>query len=318
MQRGGHHPEETKLKMSIAHKGRPHSAEHKANLVEALKKVHEANKGRHHTEESKLKTSLALKGRPLSARAVEVLRKLHESNKGVPRTEETKTKLRQVNKGKHHTPEAKLKMSLARKGVPLSEENKLHISQAKIGHTVSEVTRLKISLAQKGVPLSAEHKANSIEILRKVNEAHRGVPRSTEDKLKMSQSLKQLWTEQGFRETHSGENAPRWLGGKSFEPYSPEFSRWKKRLIKDRDNNQCRLCGSTIKLCVHHIDYDKLNSDPQNLISLCNYCHGKTTSVRDCWREYLLFKNESFVGRSSHSVPAQPYDIINQDGNNTA
>lgn len=78
----------------------------------------------------------------------------------------------------------------------------------------------------------------------------------------------------------SGENHPNWKGGISHEPYCKEwdFDEFKK-LIRDRDNNQCQNpdCWKTFnpkyKLSVHHINGDKKNCDPWNLISLCNSCN---------------------------------------------
>lgn len=54
-----------------------------------------------------------------------------------------------------------------------------------------------------------------------------------------------------------------------------------KERIRDRDRRRCQLCGKTAvengrKLDVHHIDEDKHNLDPSNLITLCASCHGKT------------------------------------------
>lgn len=54
-----------------------------------------------------------------------------------------------------------------------------------------------------------------------------------------------------------------------------------KERIRDRDDRKCQLCGKTKKengrkLDVHHIDEDKHNLNPKNLISLCASCHGKT------------------------------------------
>lgn len=49
--------------------------------------------------------------------------------------------------------------------------------------------------------------------------------------------------------------------------------------IKERDGNQCVLCGGTEKLDVHHIDYvvefDDMNEAfyGENMITLCAQCH---------------------------------------------
>jgi hypothetical protein len=71
-------------------------------------------------------------------------------------------------------------------------------------------------------------------------------------------------------------------------PYSLDFNERLKELIRDRDNRQCQLCSlpeeeNSRKLPVHHIDYDRKNCDPRNLISLCDSCHSKTNFNRVKW-----------------------------------
>lgn len=74
-----------------------------------------------------------------------------------------------------------------------------------------------------------------------------------------------------------GENNPAWKGGVADWPYSHD---WKivTNEIRDRDKQTCQLCGEQRQcqdgnLHVHHIDEDKLNNHPHNLISLCSLCH---------------------------------------------
>ena len=97
------------------------------------------------------------------------------------------------------------------------------------------------------------------------------------------------------------EKNPRWLDGKSFEPYSPEFNKALKLKIKERDSFTCQECKRTEldlisenihnrTLRIHHIDYNKKNSSPINLISLCQWCHMKTNSNRKHWEEYFKMK----------------------------
>jgi hypothetical protein len=68
-----------------------------------------------------------------------------------------------------------------------------------------------------------------------------------------------------------------WRGGVAAWPYSSD---WKSlaRQIRDRDKWTCQDCGECrkywgVNLHVHHIDGDKTNNDPSNLISLCSACH---------------------------------------------
>ena len=96
------------------------------------------------------------------------------------------------------------------------------------------------------------------------------------------------------RRDNSGENNPFWQGGASFEPYTKEFNRKLKKQIKERDNYTCQECGKQLKgknqLDVHHIDYNKKNSKPLNLITLCKSCHTKTKFIRSDWINHFQEK----------------------------
>ncbi len=91
------------------------------------------------------------------------------------------------------------------------------------------------------------------------------------------------------------ENHPRWLGGKSFEPYSIDWDKKLKDSIRKRDGYKCKICGigqknltgKTKKLSVHHIDYNKKNCSPDNLITLCNSCHVRTNTNRKYWSQFF-------------------------------
>jgi hypothetical protein len=83
-----------------------------------------------------------------------------------------------------------------------------------------------------------------------------------------------------------GENAPNWMGGKSFEPYPPTFNARFKRMICKRDNYTCKICkgyGNNI----HHINYVKDDTNPENCVTLCRSCHTKTNFNREYWIEYF-------------------------------
>lgn len=93
-------------------------------------------------------------------------------------------------------------------------------------------------------------------------------------------------------ESMRGENNPNWQGGTSFEPYGKEFNEELKTQIRERDNFVCQECHQTAEqlgrvLDVHHIDYDKKNNSPENLISLCRSCHAQTNFGREDWTEYF-------------------------------
>ena len=89
-----------------------------------------------------------------------------------------------------------------------------------------------------------------------------------------------------------GELSPLYINGEGNFPYSIEFTDILKISIRDRDNHECQICHIkeeelNEKLSIHHIDYNKQNCNPKNLISLCNPCHIKTNHNRENWIEYF-------------------------------
>ena len=94
------------------------------------------------------------------------------------------------------------------------------------------------------------------------------------------------------------ENSTNWQGGLSLQGYSVGWTATLRRSIRERDHYTCQLCGklqSDKALSVHHIDYDKENCDPKNLISLCNSCNIKVNSNRDYWTNYFRDKLKKYV-----------------------
>ena len=93
-----------------------------------------------------------------------------------------------------------------------------------------------------------------------------------------------------------GKNSWSWRDGSSFEPYPPEFNNNLKEETRKRDNYICQKCGKTQeeellssnrKLAIHHIDYDKTNCNPNNLITLCVSCNAKVNINREYWQQYF-------------------------------
>ena len=62
-------------------------------------------------------------------------------------------------------------------------------------------------------------------------------------------------------------------------------------LIKNRDENKCRRCGTGGKLSIHHlIPYKKVRTDnPKNLITVCDKCHYHLE------RAYLKYGETSYI-----------------------
>ena len=186
-------------------------------------------------------------------------------------------------KDKHHIEESKLKIGKAQKGNKnclgkhwkLSEETKRKISKALKGKNVSEKTRQKMSKAQNRS---------------RFKKGHIGWHKGTKGLFHHSEIARKKMSE-----AQKGEKNHNWKGGISFEPYPISWTNDLKESIRKRDNNTCQLCNKyqielREKLHCHHIDYDKKNLDPKNLISLCKKCHMKTNHNRKYWIKY--FKGE--------------------------
>lgn len=83
------------------------------------------------------------------------------------------------------------------------------------------------------------------------------------------------------------EKQPGWRGGKSFEPYSVDWTETLRRSIRERDKYTCQVCGKEPATHCHHIDYDKKNCNSNNLITLCQPCHLRTNQNRKKWQQYF-------------------------------
>ena len=132
--------EETRLKLSVAQKGRVKSEKHKLNLSQSAK-------GRVHSEETRLKMSESRKGRALS--------------------EETRLKLSNLAKIRGISSETRLKMAASLKGRIVSDETRLKMSESRKGRgrEISTETRLKMSNIAKGRYSNEEHKLKMAEAI---------------------------------------------------------------------------------------------------------------------------------------------------------
>jgi hypothetical protein len=106
---------------------------------------------------------------------------------------------------------------------------------------------------------------------------------------------KVAWNKGKENERWQGKNNPNFNNWSSYKNYGKDFSLRLKAIIRKRDNFRCQECGLEEKDCVkqfkeklniHHIDYNKKNNIPENLISLCRRCHSKTNYKRVDWEKY--------------------------------
>ncbi len=95
----------------------------------------------------------------------------------------------------------------------------------------------------------------------------------------------------------SGSIHYNWKGGISCEPYCDVWlDKDFKQSIKERDGYQClnpNCWGTSKRLTIHHIDYNKKNCDPSNLITLCASCNVRANKDRKwhkSWYNAILNK----------------------------
>lgn len=196
----------------------------------------------------------------------------------------------EAHKGQHSSPETEFKKGCISwmKGKKHKEESIRKMSENQKGNEGywqgkhrSEETKQAISKANKG-KTNALGTKHSEEVKHKSSELRRGKHYSPSSEFKKGQ--------------FSGKKHHNWQDGKSFEKYTIQFNKELKELIRQRDSYQCQLCGMSEcenirKLHIHHINYDKKNCLPNNLISLCTSCHVKTNYNKKDWIEYFIGGN---------------------------
>jgi hypothetical protein len=141
---------------------------------------------------------------------------------------------------------------------------------------VSVETKHKMSISGKNKIFTKEHRQNLSEAQTGEKNHEYGVIYS--DVRRLQRSI-----------TTSGENNPNWRGGISKNPYcqlwnDKEYTNWLKF---ERDDGKCQnpQCNHiSQRLCLHHINYIKVDCRPINLIALCNSCNTKANIDRE-WHE---------------------------------
>lgn len=191
---------------------------------------------------------------------------------------------------RYFSEEHKRKISEAKKGKPSPMKGKHH----------SEETKRKMSIIKMGNKCFLGH-THTIETRQKISKAHQGLkhPHGEETKKRMSEAKK-------------GVKNPAWRGGKSFEPYSLEWTEKLRESIRERDGRICQKCSKTEKqeiieegqkLSIHHINYNKGDCKKENLVTLCKSCNSKANSQRSFWLGY-------FMGKMGIKITYKQFDLF--------
>ena len=99
----------------------------------------------------------------------------------------------------------------------------------------------------------------------------------------------------------SGPNSPNWNGGSSNAPYCVNWTAEFKNYIKERDGYLCLnpYCNSKdpTDLTIHHIDYNKQNCNPSNLITVCRSCNSRANTNRTwhkAWYQAIMYRRYNY------------------------
>jgi len=164
----------------------------------------------------------------------------------------------------------------------------------------SEEEKIRISNKLKWVKLSQERR-------KAISEWHKGLipgnkwkhyklPQFSEEhrkKIGLSSKGRKYTEEINMKKWLKLEKHPLWKWWITNKPYSTDWTNTLRRSIRERDRYTCQLCTEQQWDCafdIHHIDYDKLNCNPTNLITLCRSCHMKTNTNRE-YRKSIFTNN---------------------------
>ncbi len=249
---GRHHSKETRDQQSKSNKGKNKG-----------KNIGDLNPSRR--SEVKAKISAALKGRKKGPTSLEVKARISAALKG--------TRTGDLNPARRA--EVRAKISASRKGQNTGDNNPA--KRPGVGAKISASLKGRDAYWMRGRKLSEEQKRKSSESKKgEKNPNWQGKSCTNESRRKISLA-------------NSGEKSHFWNGGIFIRVYSRSFNQTLKQQIKERDNSQCQNPNCLFlpkKHYVHHINYDKMNSDPLNLIYLCNSCHAQSNGNRAYWEQF--------------------------------
>lgn len=145
---------------------------------ETRRKLSKAHKGKTLKEETKKKIGEYFRGRKLTEEHKQKLREYYKNHdnpfKGKKHSKETKRRMSEMaqgrvpwNKGKTWSEEIRRRISKKLKGVKLSLETKKRMSLAQKGKVISEITKRKISKAKKGKKMTLDHRRKLLESIKK-------------------------------------------------------------------------------------------------------------------------------------------------------
>lgn len=161
----------------------------------------------------------------------------------------------------------------------------------------TEEHRKNMSLSKKGKPSRHKRKKKSEEFKVKVSNSKKWcIPRNKWLKTWIvPKTAFKKW--QKLDDCKKWDKHRNWQWWKSFEEYPQNWTNTLKRSIRERDNYTYQIYSKSqgdVAHNVHHIDYNKKNCNPENLITLCKTCHNKTNFNKKYRENILLQRTKSF------------------------
>lgn len=201
--------------------------------------------------------------------------------------------------GKKRSAEDRKKISESLRGRKLSIETKAKLKGRKSWNKGKSGYKTNYPKVRRGAPLTEEHKNKIRESVKKDHKLYpRKLSEETKNKLRVSSTgrvfsqerCKKISESKKGKAPFRGSLHPNWKGGISFEEYPINWTATLRRSIRERDRYTCKICslqqGDKV-LDIHHIDYNKKNCNPENLITLCHRCHPRTNYNREYWKEFF-------------------------------
>jgi nitrate/TMAO reductase-like tetraheme cytochrome c subunit len=218
--------------------------------------------------------------------------------KGYKQTSENRKSIKNSGAGQYvRTKEIRKKQSLKMIGRCVSPATCFKKGQVswRTGLTSSTSLKVKRSGEKQSKTKRSDEWFQSVgkKVYQKISEAKLGKTWETLYGKKKADQRKEV-----YQKMTSLSGNPNWLGGRSFTERPHEWNETLREQVRERDGHRCQQCfrheselhfknGQPCKLSVHHIDYNKKNNKPSNLISLCASCHIQTNYSRKDWEKYF-------------------------------
>jgi len=209
--------------------------------------------------------------------------------------------LSEVHRGLKHTFKTRQEMSISHKGLKHTEATKIKLS---LFHKIYDKILTKQFLIKEYI----KNNKSTLKIAKKIDCSVTTIWKFLKKYNIPVRNFRESSCWKGKKNPEQskrmkGKKHPNYIEGLD-RKYPLEFDNQLKQQIRKRDDYTCQNCNMTEEehiivhgrvLDVHHIDYDKDNLAPENLISLCQSCNIRANYNRKYWIEYFQTKTKEKV-----------------------